>query len=270
VSKEDYEIVIVKYGTRSTQRGEVFLNGFIHNDHSDGAIEMDYYFWVIRNDERAVLVDTGFSAAGGGRRKRTFLLDPIEAFEALGVAPSSAPDVVVTHAHYDHIGNLSLFDRSRVWIARAELNFWSSGMRHRKQFAYSSESDEIDGLIAADYAGRVSSIDDEAEIAPGIRVVRLGGHTPGQLVVLVSTSEGEVLLASDAVHYYEEYDHDRPFVFVHDLEAMYSGFDRIRSFSEFGVGDRIVAGHDPDVLRRFGPTVHPAFPTLTAVIGVLS
>ncbi|CAN5124153.1 N-acyl homoserine lactonase family protein [soil metagenome] len=269
MTKGVYEIVIVRFGTRTTIRSEVYLNDFVYGE-PDAPIAMDYFFFVVRNEERSVLIDTGFSAAAGARRGRELLVDPIEAFGPLGVAPETAPDVVVTHAHYDHIGNLALFESSRVWIARAEFDFWSSGMRDRRQFATVTEPDELDALIAAERAGRVDFVEDEAEIAPGIRLTRLGGHTPGQLVVRVETSDGPVLLASDAMHYYEEYDGDRPFVFIHDLEAMYAGFDRIRAASADDIGNRIVAGHDPDVLRRFGPVSHPAFPELTAVIGALA
>lgn len=86
-------------------------------------------------------------------------------------------------------------------------------------------------------------------------IVRLTGHTvlvdcgfnettPGQLVVLV----GDVVLASDSLHYYEELDLDRPFTHVADLPAMYATFERLR---ELAITHRLVAGHDPDVMRRF-------------------
>jgi glyoxylase-like metal-dependent hydrolase (beta-lactamase superfamily II) len=269
VSHDVYEVVIVKYGTRSTTRSEVFLNDFVHGE-GDASIEMDYFFWVIRNAERTVLVDTGFSAEAGARRGRTMLIDPVAAFDLIGVSPVSAPQVVVTHAHYDHIGNLARFDRSQIWIARAEFDFWSSAMRNRRQFAVVSETDEIDALIEAGASGRLRFVEDAADVAPGISLTRVGGHTPGQLVVRVETTVGPVLLVSDAIHFYEEYDNDRPFVFLHDLEAMYAGFDTIRAASTDGIGDRIVAGHDPAVLDRFGPVAHPQLPALSAVIGALA
>ena len=66
---------------------------------------------------------------------------------------------------------------------------------------------------------------------------------------------GPVILASDAVHYYEELERDRPFSIVASLADMYAAFDQIRELASGGA--RVVAGHDPLVAERFG---HPADP----------
>src|ERR1700754_384209 len=99
---DEYQVTIVKYGTRQTVRSDVFLNYHLY-DEPDGPIGMDYFFCVVRNESRTVVVDTGFSAAGGARRKRTTLIEPAAAFDALGVDRAAGPTVVVAHAHYDHI-----------------------------------------------------------------------------------------------------------------------------------------------------------------------
>ena len=75
MSPAEYQVTIVKYGTRQTTRGDVFLNYHLYGE-PDGPIGMDYFFWVVRNAERTIVVDTGFSAAGGANRKRTTLIEP--------------------------------------------------------------------------------------------------------------------------------------------------------------------------------------------------
>ena len=82
MSGDRYQVTIVKYGTRQTVRSDVYLNYHLY-DEPDGPIGMDYFFWLIRNPDRTIVVDTGFSAAGGGRRGRTTLFDPGAAFDAL-------------------------------------------------------------------------------------------------------------------------------------------------------------------------------------------
>jgi glyoxylase-like metal-dependent hydrolase (beta-lactamase superfamily II) len=248
----EYEVAIVKYGSRTTTRSDVYLNYQVYHA-PDGPIGMDYFFWVVRNADRTVLVDTGFSDLGGRRRQRTMLIDPVEACARLGILPAAAPTVVVTHAHYDHIGNLARFPRSDIVIAERELAFWATGTSRHPQFHHSVEDDELAALRAAREEGRVVTFADRHELAPGIEVLEVGGHTPGQSVVRVATGDGTALLASDAIHYYEEYEQNMPFMSVANLVDMYRAFDRVRDMVKAGEVDHVVSGHDPGTLARFTP-----------------
>ena len=227
-----YEVTIVKYGTRSTTRGEVYLNFSLYHE-SDGPMEMDYFFWVVQNQQRTVVVDTGFSPEGGRARNRTFLADISDLFRHFGVDPSSSPPVILTHAHYDHAGNLGLFPTSKVFMAERELSFWSGRHAQRAMFHHSVDEEGLASLAKIGREGRLELFRGSVGVAPGIDVVEVGGHTPGQSVVKVKTSDGTVLLASDAVHYYEEYDRDMLFMSVANLVEMYEGFDYIRCFGRF-------------------------------------
>lgn len=99
--------------------------------------------------------------------------------------------------------------------------------------------------------GRVTTFEDRFALGDGIEVRRVGGHTPGQAVVIVPTAAGRVLLASDAVHYYEELERDMPFVSASSLVDMYAGFDLIRGLLKAQQIDHLVTGHDPATMARF-------------------
>lgn len=260
-----WEITIVRVGTRSTMRSDVYLNYPLYHQ-PDGPIDMDYFFWVLRRAGETILVDTSFSRHGGESRGRTVQLEPADAFRLAGVEPGSAPRIIVTHGHYDHIGNLNLFPEAQITMSRTEYEFWTGPHADKPLFVHSVELDELAHLRRVVDQGRVDLITGESAVAPGVRVVEVGGHTPGQCVVFVDTSEGTVLLASDAVHYYEEYQRDIIFTSVNDLVEMYDSFARIREWESSGAVAHVVSGHDPSTLARFTPAAG-ALEGFAAIIG---
>lgn len=252
-----YEVTAVRYGTRSTTKSEVFLH-FGSYGEPDEPIGMDYFFWVARSKARTILVDCGFNERSGARRGRTMLCAPGPALRRLGIAPDDISLLILTHAHYDHIGNIDEFPAAELIMSAREYEFWTGPLADRPLFATSSEASDIEALRRARAAGRLRLLPAPAagavpaaqDVADGLRVLEVGGHTPGELVVLVSDGDGEVVLASDALHYYDELRLDRPFQHVTDLPAMYAGFELLRGLAENGART-LVAGHDPEVMRRF-------------------
>ena len=263
---DEYVVTVATYGRRSTVKSEVFLNFALYGE-PDARIGMDYFVWVARNDERTVVIDTGFSVAGGRRRGRDLLVEVPVLFERLGVDPADGPAVVVTHAHYDHIGNLPHFPHSTVHIAEREVSFWSGSHRDRPLFHHSVEDEELDHLASVVASGRARLIRGREWIAPGVEMIEVGGHTPGQAMVRVRTAAGWVLLASDAVHYYEELDLDRPFSSVADVAGMYTAFDSIRAMVAAGEADVVVSGHDPRTFAHLAGVARVSEDGLVATIG---
>ncbi len=211
----------------------------------DAEIEMAYYFWLLRRGGETIVVDCGFDPEVGARRGRTCLVAPLDALRALGVDPASVSTVVVTHLHYDHIGNLAAFPAATLVVPRRELDFWTGPMASRAQFASVVEPGEIAFVARAAAEGRVRLIDGSEEIADGVRAITVGGHSPGQQVVVVRGTGGDVVLASDAAHFREELELRRPFAVLHDLERMYAAYDLLDELA--AAGAVIVPGHDPGV-----------------------
>ena len=262
---ELYEVNIVRHGTRTTMRSDVYLNHHLYNE-PDAPHTVDYYFWVIRNDSRTIIVDTGFSQAQAIARQRTIILDPFEAYRELGIDTAEPHQVVVTHAHYDHIGNLGLFPNSPVLISGAEFEFWQSNLAGKRLIGFFTERGELEDLRALQREGRLTTFADSIEIAPGVDVIEVGGHTPGQSMVRVPTKDGVVLLASDAVHFREELDRDMPFISVTDLPRMYGGFEMIRKMMANREVDFVVTGHDHSALDGLEP-LQGALAGNAAIIG---
>ena len=244
----EYEVTALRYGTRTARRSEVFLHFELYRE-PDRELAMDYFVWVARNADRTVLIDCGFNERSGARRNRTMLCPPVEALRRIGVDAAEVSQLIVTHAHYDHIGNLLSFPAARIVVTDREFAFWTSPLSRKPLFMTSAEEADIDALRQLSEAGRIDFISGRASVAPGIEVVEIGGHTPGQLTVIVGTARGETVIASDALHYYEEMTQDRPFAHVTDVPAMYAGFAWLRE--QAAAGHSIVAGHDPQVMQRY-------------------
>ena len=252
-----YEVTAVRYGCRLTTKSDVFLH-FDTYGEADEPIGMDYFFWVARSPARTILIDCGFNEQSGARRGRTMLCPPVMALRRLDIAPEDVSLLIVTHGHYDHIGNLDEFPAAELIMSAREYEFWTGPLADRPLFATSSEVSDVGALRRARAAGRLRLLPPPAadaapgpqDVADGVRVVEVGGHTPGELVVLVSDGDGEVVLASDALHYYDELRLDRPFRHVTDLPAMYQAYELLRGLAAEPTR-HLVAGHDPEVMSRF-------------------
>jgi glyoxylase-like metal-dependent hydrolase (beta-lactamase superfamily II) len=244
-----WDVVAIRYATLESTRGALYYRwGDV--GEPDGPQAMDYFFYVLRGGGRTIVVDCGFDPVAGARRGRTCLTEPVDALRAVGIEPATVETVLISHLHYDHIGNLGAFERARFLVPERELTFWTSPVARYGGFWHHVEEAEIATVAGLHEAGRVDTYGGETEIAPGLTAVEVGGHSPGQQILLVATASGRLVLTSDAVHLYEELEKARPFGVLADLEEMYLGFETIKRLGE-EPGTTVVPGHDPEVTRRF-------------------
>lgn len=246
----NFELLAIRYAHHDRRRRDNFIDG----DPHDEIMSLDYYLWVARNHEATYVIDTGFDAATAQKRGRTLLCDPGEALRALSVDPATVRDVIVTHLHYDHIGNFELFPNARFHLQDAEMSYATGRCMCHGRLRHPYDVDHVAGIVRCLYQDRVCFHDGDEEIAPGISVHLIGGHTRGLQCVRVNTRRGHVVLASDASHHYEHFETGRPFPNVVRVDEMMAGYDRLRALASSP--KHIIPGHDPLVMQRY-PAVSP-------------
>jgi glyoxylase-like metal-dependent hydrolase (beta-lactamase superfamily II) len=242
-----YEVFAVKYAERDARRPEHFLGG----DPHDVPMPMDYFVWAIIGRNRTVVVDTGFNTNDAATRHRRLLRTAAEGLAMIGVEASTAPEVILTHLHYDHVGGFDQFPSAHFHLQDREMAFATGRNMTDSEHSHAFTARHVAEMVVAVHDKRVRFHDGDVELASGVSVHHIGGHTDGLQAVRVNTAAGTVVLASDATHYYENMEATRPFPVVFDVPAMVAGYDRLRSLA--GVGGVIVPGHDPLVFERHPP-----------------
>lgn len=224
---------------------------FLRAQPEDQPAAMAYYIWLITGPAGSFLVDTGFGLQVARQRNRENVLrgDPLEALAALGGPAAELSDVILTHLHFDHCGDLTRFPKARFWLQEAEMAFWTGPSASRPSFRHVIMPEDVTSVVELNLAGRVRWVAGDETISPGLSVHLVGGHTPGMQVVRVETDDGVLVLASDSTHYYSNIEADRPYSAVESVSAAHAAFDRLHRLA--GPGGDIVPGHDPAVMDRY-------------------
>lgn len=245
-----WEVHAVKYADRNARTR---ADSFIFDDNHDAPHAMDYFMWVLRHGERVILVDTGYDSAEAAARDRPIRLEPGAALAPLGLTPDAITEIIVTHLHYDHAGGLALFPNAHLHLQAAEMAFATGPCMCHDTLRMPFTAGHVCEAITRLYRGKLTFHDGTAEIADGITVHCIGGHSRGLQAVRVRTTAGWMVLASDAAHFYENLWLQKPFPIVVDLQDMLDGFGKLEALASGR--EMIVPGHDPLVRQVFGPGV---------------
>lgn len=242
---DEYQVFAIKYATLERKASENFIGG----DPHEVASNLDYFIWLARSKARTFVIDTGFNARAARLRGRAMTVPPGKTLLRLGVDPRKVKDVIITHLHYDHVGNFGLFPAATFHLQDDEMAYATGRHMSDHFFSQAYEVDEVVGMVREVYKGRVRFHDGDEELAPGLSLHRVGGHTRGLQAVRVRTQAGWIVLASDAAHLYANMDDARPFPIVFDVGRMIEGWRRLRDLAD--APELVVPGHDPLVMRRY-------------------
>jgi len=213
----------------------------------DEQIPINYYVWAVRgaNGETTV-VDIGPSTATAAARKVPGYVNPVEVLARLGANANNVTKVVLTHAHWDHVGNLEAclgaFPKAKFYIQKQEFDFYvKNPLVLRKPIAGLFDppaSKVLDRMAGSD---RLVIVEGDANLSPGIDLILAPGHTPGLQVVRVNTVKGPAVVGSDLAHLFQGYRDDTGSCFIIDMLAWIQSFDKVKSKAAI---ELIFPGHD--------------------------
>jgi glyoxylase-like metal-dependent hydrolase (beta-lactamase superfamily II) len=248
ISTPDYSIYAIRY---ADSPGDL-ASDMVMGAPKDEKIDTVYALWLIRGGGRNILFDSGF------HRERWFkewtvlnYIRPDEAVKLAGVQPEEITDVVISHAHWDHMGGIDLFPKATIWIQKEEFRYytgeaWQPGGDHG-----GIDPEDVQTLARLNTEGRVRLIDgDDVEILPGIRAYTGGRHTYASQYLLVAGSP-RFVLASDNAYLYRNLE-------THMASATFTEADHAaniknqqRMIQLAGALDRVVPGHDALQFQKF-------------------
>jgi glyoxylase-like metal-dependent hydrolase (beta-lactamase superfamily II) len=215
-------------------------------------VDIAMVVWLVRGGGHNLLFDTGFHRDKWLKEFTVAdFLRPDEAVAQAGVKPEEITDVVISHAHWDHMGGIDLFPKAQIWIQKQEYAYytgdaWQPGGQHG-----GIDPDDVAALLRVNTEGRLHLVDgDDVELIPGVRAYTGARHTYASEYLRID-GEAPVVLASDNCYLDRNLKEHKPSATFSDADHAANLKAQERMIALAGSADRVIPGHDPGQFRRF-------------------
>ena len=243
-----YEAFAVRFGILPA----FSVSGLVAGADRERKLDIPVMVWLLKGTNgRTVLIDSGFYRQKFlDQWKPREFRTPAAALEAFGVKPESITDIVVSHAHWDHVDGADLFPNATVWIQREEYSYYTGEAWHARNTHGGVDAEDMLALLKINTQGRLKFVEgDDQQIIPGIRCYTGGKHTRESQFCSATLAGGTAVFASDNIYLYENLDKHAPIAQTLDAASNLKSQDRVRSLASDP--HLIVPGHDPAVFERF-------------------
>lgn len=158
----ELSLYCLKYAESILPESMVFDGGI-----KEKYIPISFAFYFIETQDRKILIDVGCDTMPGFVMKKQY--SPAFVLRTVGVLACEITDVIITHAHHDHIEAVKHFTNACIHISKAEY-------KNAKPYLY-------DGM-------NVNVFEEELVVTEQIKIIEIGGHSVGSSIVEIKTKNG--------------------------------------------------------------------------------
>ena len=163
------KITTINYGRSVLPESMIFKGG-----DKEKTLPITFTVYLIQEDGRSILVDAGCETMPGF--EMTDFCGPIKALESIGISPSDITDLIITHAHHDHIECAKYYKNAVVYIQQDEFEKGSRYLDENKN---------------------VTVFGDEQKICKNVTAIKIGGHSNGSCIVEIKHSDKTYIISGD-------------------------------------------------------------------------
>lgn len=243
-----YSIQAIRYATSPG----VPVSELVVGGPKDKKVDIAMVFWLIRGNGHVILFDSGFHRSNHLKEfPMKDFMRPDEALKLAGVQPDQVTDVVISHAHWDHLGGIDLFPKAQVWIQKDEYRYytmqaWQPGGDHG-----GIDAEDVEALLQRNTEGRLHLVNgDNVEIFPGIRAFTGSRHTYASQYLLVA-GKPPIVLASDNVYFYLNLEKHLASATFSDADHAANIAQQARMIQMAGSLERVIPGHDMEQFSKY-------------------
>lgn len=257
-----WDVFVLEYAQSKDQP----VASLIQGAYGDGTIDLPFAFVLARGKGRNVLVDCGFMKEGNGVAVAEKFgiprwISPVRLLAEMGLAPDDITDIVLSHAHFDHMGSIEQFPKATLYIQKRELLSWIEIMALPRQFGFLGAVLDPDDIYSALDAAREHRLvlleGDKDNVLPGVHVRHGEGHTIGQQFITLDTAKGRMVVAGDCVYGARNLTGtNNDGVYIPLGSGIGSVWDQLKSLDRInqeigGRMERLIILHDFDRWRQF-------------------
>jgi glyoxylase-like metal-dependent hydrolase (beta-lactamase superfamily II) len=248
--RKEYQVYAIKF----SDGYKIAANGVMVGATQTDSVDVCNMFWLISGPNRKyILVDAGFIDSTKSSKN---YVRPDSMLQKLGISSNEISNIILTHPHIDHIGGIPLFPKATIWMQKDDYNYFIGPAWDSTGIKMGFNKNDVKNISSVNSQGRLVLVQgDSIEIMPGIRVFTGSKHTFENQYLLVNadSKKNRILLASDAIWFYLNYEKDLPVTICMDRAAYVKAMKRMRTMVTNP--NLIIPGHDDMVFLKF-PKVH--------------